>query len=102
MQVLQQFRDRALLTHAPGRVLVAAYYRVSPPVAAWIRQHEVLRAATREVLWPVVWWAQFALAAPTLALALGGGTLGGGPLFLIWLLRRRRASASGRGRRLQP
>jgi hypothetical protein len=99
VQVLREFRDRALLTHAPGRAFVAVYYRVSPPLADMIRQDEALRAATQALLWPIVWWAQFALAAPALALAVGGGTLGGGPLLLLWLLRRRRARATTRTRR---
>ncbi|MGH7407486.1 MAG: CFI-box-CTERM domain-containing protein, partial [Candidatus Methylomirabilales bacterium] len=91
VQVLRAFRDRALLTHAPGRVLVAAYYRASPPLAELIRQHEPLRAATRGLLWPVVWWTQFALASPSLALALGGGALLAGGLLPYHLLRVRRA-----------
>jgi len=102
VQVLRELRDRAPLTHAPGRLFVAAYSRVSPPLADRIRQDEVLRAATRGLLWPVVQWAHLALAAPALALALGGGTLGGGPLLLIWLLRRRRPRATTRNRRPPP
>jgi glucose/arabinose dehydrogenase len=47
VQALRQFRDRYLLASAPGRAFVAAYYRLSPPVADLIRQHEGLRAATR-------------------------------------------------------
>jgi hypothetical protein len=102
VQVLREFRDRALLTHAPGRLLVAAYYRASPPVAERIGQHEALRAATRGLLWPVVWWAHLAQAFPALALALGGGTLGAGPLLLVLLLRARWARAAGQARRIQP
>jgi hypothetical protein len=92
VQVLRDFRDRALLPHAPGRLLVASYYRLSPPLAERIRQHEALRVVTRGALWPVVWGAQFALAFPALALMLGGGTMVGGPLLLVLLLcaRRRR------------
>jgi hypothetical protein len=89
VQVLREFRDRALLSHAPGRVLVAAYYRVSPPLARVIAAHEALRTATRGALWPVVWGAHLALASPALALALGGGALVGGPLLLILRARRR-------------
>ena len=102
MQVLREFRDQALLPHAPGRLLVAAYSRVSPAVADVIRQHKVLRAATRGLLWPVVHWAHVALGAPALALALGGGTLGGGPLLILWFLRARRARSTARDRRSPP
>jgi hypothetical protein len=81
--VLRAFRDRVLLPHAPGRFLVAAYYRLSPPLAERIRQDEGLRAATRALLWPVVWSAHLALAWPALALALSGGALVAGPLLLL-------------------
>jgi hypothetical protein len=99
VQTLRAFRDRYLLPHAAGRWAVAGYYRASPPLAGTIRQHDALRAATRGLLRPVVWWAHVALASPLVALALGGGTLGGGPLLAVWLLRRRRPRATTQARR---
>ncbi len=54
VMVLRQFRDHYLLTNAFGRGFVEAYYKVSPPIASFIAQHEVLRAATRGVLTPVI------------------------------------------------
>ena len=51
---LRAFRDRYLLTSAPGRLFVALYYRLSPPVARIIAQHEWMRAAVRSLLAPVV------------------------------------------------
>jgi hypothetical protein len=101
VQVLREFRDRALLTHAPGRVLVAAYYRVSPPIAERIGQHEGLRAATRAALGPIIWGAHLALAFPALALALSAGPLVAGPLIPVLLLRARRGRAPGRARGTQ-
>ena len=74
VQVLRAFRDRYLVTHGPGRVLVAAYARLSPPLADVIRRHEALRTAVRGGLGPVVWWARLALAAPALAFLLVGGS----------------------------
>jgi len=65
---LREFRDRRLLTNAPGRAFVAWYYRVSPPLAALIRRHEALRIATRAALAPVV----FAIVHPLSALVLAG------------------------------
>ena len=98
VETLRAFRDRYLIPYVAGRWAVAAYYRGSPPLAALIRQHEALRAATRAVLWPVVWWAHMSLVSPALALVLGGGTIAAGPLLLYTLLRARRARSAGRAR----
>ncbi|MGH7751741.1 MAG: Ig-like domain-containing protein, partial [Gemmatimonadales bacterium] len=98
VRVLREFRDRALLTHAPGRLLVTVYYRLSPPLAERIRQHETLRTVTRGLLWPVVWWAQLALVSPAVALVFSGGALLSGPIIAVLLLRARRA----RARRTKP
>ena len=51
---LRAFRDHYLMTNAPGRLFVALYYRVSPPVADLIARHELLRGAVRTLLAPVV------------------------------------------------
>jgi glucose/arabinose dehydrogenase len=87
VRALKQFRDRYLLPHGPGRLLVAAYYRVSPPIAEWLRPHPVLRWTVRQVLSPIVWWARLFLASPALGLALTAGLLLGAPLGLL-LVRR--------------
>jgi len=54
VQVLREFRDRHLLTNPPGRLLVDAYYRVSPPIARFITEHSMLKPVVRAGLVPVV------------------------------------------------
>lgn len=44
---LREFRDRYLLTNGPGRAFVEWYYRVSPPLAAFIAEHESLKVVVR-------------------------------------------------------
>jgi len=54
VQRLRLFRDRHLLSNAPGRAFVAAYYRWSPPIADFIAPRPWLRAVVRALLWPLV------------------------------------------------
>ncbi len=54
VMVLREFRDKYLLTNPPGRIFVALYYKVSPPIAKFISKHEALRSITRILLTPVV------------------------------------------------
>lgn len=54
---LRRFRDRVLLPHPIGRQAVALYYFVSPPLARLIAGSELLRAATRRLLAPLLWLA---------------------------------------------
>jgi hypothetical protein len=68
VQVLRDFRDRWLLTNRFGRAFVAFYYEHSPPIAAYIRQHESLRTATRFMLTPIVYGIEY----PWLILVFGG------------------------------
>ncbi len=44
---LQEFRDRYLLTNQAGQAFVEWYYRVSPPAAAFIAEHESLKTVVR-------------------------------------------------------
>jgi hypothetical protein len=62
--VLKKFRDNYLLTNTPGKTFVAAYYKLSPPLAAFIARHEALRFGVRLFLAPLI----FAVEHPGFAL----------------------------------
>ena len=59
VDVLRSFRDRYLLTTDTGRAIVKAYYRHSPPFAAFISRHETLRGAVRMMLTPLVYGIEY-------------------------------------------
>lgn len=52
--LLQQFRDAFLLTNTPGKYFVRLYYRYSPSIADFIRNHDWLRTAVRVFLYPLI------------------------------------------------
>jgi hypothetical protein len=54
LDVLRRFRDRTLLASPLGRIAVAAYYALSPPLAAAISTDDRLRAAARALVEPIV------------------------------------------------
>jgi hypothetical protein len=54
IDVLRQFRDGVLEQSRAGRFLVNSYYRISPPLARFIRKHEFLRTVIRWSLAPVI------------------------------------------------
>jgi hypothetical protein len=66
---LRAFRDRYLLANAPGRAFVTWYYRVSPPFAAFIRQHPSMRVTARILLTPLVLSVAYPIAALLVLLA---------------------------------
>jgi hypothetical protein len=48
--LLRAFRDQFLMLHSLGRSFVQLYYHLSPPVADFLRNHEILRTLTRDIL----------------------------------------------------
>lgn len=59
VMVLRQFRDNYLLTNELGRAFVQFYYRSSPVVADYIKEHEALKLAVRIALTPIVYVLQY-------------------------------------------
>ena len=59
--VLREFRDQVLLSNPLGRSFVSFYYKVSPPIANLISQHETLKVLVRWILLPVVGLSWMAL-----------------------------------------
>ncbi len=47
---LRRFRDETLQPSFPGRVFIAIYYRVSPPIAIFLSRRPLLAAAIRPLL----------------------------------------------------
>ena len=91
--VLRAFRDRHLLRTAVGRWFVAAYYALSPPLAAFLTRHDRCRRVTRTLLVaPVAAAVRRAMDRPRAAAPVtgrAGGRPSSGP-------RRRRGAGSGR------
>jgi hypothetical protein len=63
VQVLRDFRDRYLVTHAPGRSFVDWYYRHGPVAAKYLDDHAVFKPLVRAILWPLVALAAFMIGA---------------------------------------
>ena len=53
LDALRAVRDRLLLTNPLGRLAVAAYYAMSPPIARAIATDERLRAGVRKLIAPI-------------------------------------------------
>jgi len=69
VMVLRSFRDKYMLTNAPGRALVNFYYSTSPPIADFIARHGCLKLATRLILTPVVYGIKYNRIAVMLILS---------------------------------
>jgi hypothetical protein len=60
VRAFRRFRDAWLLTNPAGRAFVSAYYRVSPPLAAFIGKRPAMRFAARFFLVPAALLAEAA------------------------------------------
>ncbi len=96
VMLLRQFRDAFLLTNGPGRQLVGAYYRYSPPAADFIGRHDSVKLAVRVFLYPVITLC-FVLLKLSLPLQLALAALSATALtFLTLKFRSRRRVAAAR------
>jgi hypothetical protein len=84
---LRQFRDRVLLKNYIGTAFVKFYYKHSPPVADYIRQHDRLRMITRWALTPLIFGVQYPRITLVLIIAMVAAIIG---------CRRRRRSRGSR------
>jgi len=66
VMVLRHFRDNVLFKSKLGTAFVKLYYTYSPPMADFIRQHDVLRSFARIALTPLI----FAVEYPMLFILL--------------------------------
>jgi hypothetical protein len=62
--VFREFRDRHMLTNAPGRLFVRTYYSLSPPMANFIAEHDSLRYIVRLGLTPIASICKLVLISP--------------------------------------
>ncbi|MCE5264391.1 MAG: fibronectin type III domain-containing protein [Deltaproteobacteria bacterium] len=68
--ILRAFRDEVLMTNSPGRAFVEWYYRVSPPIAAFIAEHALVKTAARWGLRPIVYAVKHPLAVFAIVVAI--------------------------------
>ena len=52
---LRKFRDSVLLNSAVGKGFVKLYYKISPPLATYLNDHEISRKLTKLSLTPIVY-----------------------------------------------
>jgi hypothetical protein len=58
VEMLRHFRDTLLKHSVLGELAVETYYTFSPPVAGVVGESDLLRAAARDLLTPVVSWVR--------------------------------------------
>jgi hypothetical protein len=93
VQALRDFRDRFLLSNAPGRAFVAWYYRYGPRGAHFINVHPWLKAPVRIALFPLVVGAL--ILTGTSALTKTAIVILFAALLLPGLLQRKMLAGSG-------
>jgi hypothetical protein len=87
---LREFRDRYMLTNAPGIKMVEFYYKTSPRIAEYIAERDSLRALSRFGLTPIIWTCKIWLKSPVLGFAFIIVAIGLPPLALCVFARMRK------------
>jgi hypothetical protein len=90
VEILRKFRDAYLMPSRLGQRFVEVYYRLSPPVAAFIAERDGLRAAVRVLLLPAV---GLGFAVLQMGAALPLISLAGLMAAVLVVVRRRRGCA---------
>jgi hypothetical protein len=57
VKILRDFRDKFLFTNHIGQSFVNWYYKVSPPLADFIRDRDIMKTIVRMLLLPAVGFA---------------------------------------------
>jgi hypothetical protein len=86
--LLREFRDRYLMPNLPGRLLVACYYRMSPPLAALAAEHKTIRLTARAILACALWSCDLIMNGSAFMFANAG--VGVGVLLLTTTVIRKR------------
>ena len=69
---LRKFRDNVLANSQAGRWFIANYYHYSPPLAAYISNHDTVRVISRILLTPVVFAVQYPSFIPVVLILISG------------------------------
>jgi hypothetical protein len=70
VKILRDFRDTFLFTNQVGQSFVNWYYKVSPPIADFIRTREIMKTGVRIILLPAVGFAYLCLKVGALPMLL--------------------------------
>jgi uncharacterized repeat protein (TIGR02543 family) len=91
VKILQDFRDRYLMSSKFGRSLIRFYYKHSPAAADFISRHKALKAVVRLMLLPLVAFSYSTLhLGPAITAALPS-LIFAFPIFFVRLYRKRGA-----------
>ena len=88
VKILREFRDKYLLSNKAGKVFISFYYKRSPAIANFLREHATLRAITRLLLIPIVYGIKW--PKESLMIVLFSGLCFGGFLRVRRGIRKRR------------